>query len=85
MILTPAELVVRFGDPVSVNCSTPMPDVEGMGWESTVGGIPFENTTALTWTLDRLEDWTIKPECYVTLTDDQCVMAPNITLYSEYK
>ncbi len=85
LILEPAEIVVRFGDPASVNCSTSATDVVKMGWEATVGGTGFENTSAVTWTVGKLEDWTIKPTCFVTLDDKQCTREAAVTLYSEYK
>lgn len=83
IILTPAEIVVRFGDPASVNCSTSAADVVGMGWEATFGGTGFEKASALTWTVEKLEDWTIKPLCYITLKDIQCTKSAVVTLYSE--
>ncbi|XP_037834532.1 intercellular adhesion molecule 5 isoform X2 [Kryptolebias marmoratus] len=35
---TPPEVVVKFGDPVQINCSTSRADVDVLGWESSVGG-----------------------------------------------
>lgn len=85
LTLTPAEIVVRFGDPASVNCSTSAADVVGMGWEATVGGTGFENTSAVTWRVAKLEDWAINPLCFLTLEDKQCSKVAAVTLYSEYK
>lgn len=85
LILMPAEVVVRFGDPVSINCSTSATDFWGMGWEVAFGGTGFTNLSAVTWTVEKLRDWTIQAKCYVTLIDNQCFEMPNITLYSEYK
>nr|XP_046270934.1 hemicentin-1-like [Scatophagus argus] len=79
--LTPAVAVVRYGDPVSINCSTSDTDVSGMGWETPVNGIGFTPTTSLTWTVPKLEMWDIKPLCFVTLKKKQCKLTPNITLY----
>lgn len=84
LILKPAEVVVRFGDPVSVNCSTSATDALGMGWEATHGGREYEEVSALTWTVDRLTEWVMEPTCYVNLRDSQCSEMPNITVYSEY-
>lgn len=85
LTLTPSEVAVRFGDQVSINCSTSATDALGMGWEAAVGGKGFKNVTAVTWTVERIEEWTIKPDCYITLNNWQCTVTPNITLYSEYK
>ncbi|KAM7371803.1 hypothetical protein PAMP_009013 [Pampus punctatissimus] len=82
LTLMPAEILVRFGDPISVNCSTSATDIKGMGWEATLGGTPLEeNVTHVTWSVDKLEDWAIRPICYVTLPDEQYTAIPNITLY----
>lgn len=84
--LTPAEVVVRFGDPASVNCSTSATDVLGMGWEAPIGGTGFVDPPTVTWTVERLQDWSINPKCYITLKNNhQCDAMPTITLYSEYK
>ncbi|CAG5897930.1 unnamed protein product [Menidia menidia] len=39
VILSPAEVVVRYGDPVEINC-TSLIDVAGIGWEASVGEPP---------------------------------------------
>lgn len=81
--LTPSEVVVRFGDPVSVNCSTSSTDALGMGWEGPVGGTGSEKPPVVTWMVEKLEDWT-KPFCYVSPKTDsfkQCYKYLAITLY----
>ena len=86
LILTPAEVVVRFGDPVSVNCSTASTtDFLGMSWEASAGGTGFEDKSSLTWTVEKVDEWDIKPQCYMTRRNGkQCFMTPDITVYSEY-
>uniref|UniRef100_A0A3P9CT31 Hemicentin-1 n=1 Tax=Maylandia zebra TaxID=106582 RepID=A0A3P9CT31_9CICH len=69
LTLTPSETVVKFGDPVSINCSTSVTDVEGMGWEAPFGGTGFERPPVVTWRVEKLEEWTPSPFCYVTLVD----------------
>ncbi|KAM9346626.1 vascular cell adhesion protein 1 [Symphorus nematophorus] len=82
LTLTPAEVVVRFGDEVSVDCNATSTDTVGMGWEATSGGIGFTSTKTLTWKLENLTEWSIEPLCYTTLTDNhQCQKSPKITLY----
>ncbi|XP_045888252.1 hemicentin-1-like isoform X1 [Micropterus dolomieu] len=82
VILSPDELVVRFGDPASVNCSTSATNVSGMGWEAAVGGTGFKNPPTVTWTVKKLTEWSIKPECYITRNDNsQCFVSPAITVY----
>ncbi|XP_060946250.1 intercellular adhesion molecule 5 isoform X2 [Limanda limanda] len=82
LTLTPGEVVVRFGDRASVNCSTSALDAVGMGWEASVNGSRFEEPPSVTWTVENLQAWSIKPKCYVTLRNNhQCFTVPNITLY----
>lgn len=84
--MTPAEIVVRFGDPASINCSTSVPNDLGMGWEAPFGSKQTMFSPFVTWTVEKLEDWTIQPLCYINLQDNgQCSVMPTITVYSEYK
>ncbi|XP_071241859.1 intercellular adhesion molecule 2-like [Salvelinus alpinus] len=70
--LNPPRVVVRYGDSVSVNCSTSSTDHEGMGWEATFGGTGFEqDVNVVTWTVEVLTDWTIEPKCHITLNDGE--------------
>ncbi|XP_069004947.1 vascular cell adhesion protein 1 [Embiotoca jacksoni] len=83
LTLTPSEIVVRFGDPVSINCRTSATDAAGIGWEATVGGTGFQlKSTNLTWEVEKLEEWDFDASCYITLKNEtQCSLHPNITLY----
>ncbi|XP_030592531.1 hemicentin-1-like [Archocentrus centrarchus] len=84
LTLTPSEIVVRFGDPVSINCSTSATYVVGMGWEAPFGGTGFEPPPAVTWRVEKVEEWTPSPSCYATLDDNsQCSMIPVITVYKD--
>uniref|UniRef100_A0A4W6FY94 Ig-like domain-containing protein n=1 Tax=Lates calcarifer TaxID=8187 RepID=A0A4W6FY94_LATCA len=82
LILMPPEIVVRFGDPVSVNCTTSETDAQGMGWEAPSGGTGFEKGPTVTWMVESLENWYILAKCYITRNNgDQCQVMPSITLY----
>ncbi|XP_034448184.1 hemicentin-1-like isoform X1 [Hippoglossus hippoglossus] len=82
LTLTPGEVVVRFGDRASVNCSTSATDVSGISWEASVGGTGSENPPSFTWTVEKLQDWSLKPKCYITLRNNhRCFVEPNIKLY----
>ncbi|KAL3986907.1 protein CLEC16A [Sarotherodon galilaeus] len=82
LTLTASEIVVKFGDPISINCSTSATDVEGMGWEAPFGGTGFERPPVVTWRVDQVEEWTPSPSCYATLVDgSQCTVSPLITVY----
>lgn len=86
LILTPAEVVVRFGDRVSVDCSVASTtDFLGMGWEAAFGSTGFEQKSSLTWTVEKVEEWNIYPQCYMTQKNgEQCSVTPDVTVYSEY-
>ncbi|KAJ7992520.1 hypothetical protein DPEC_G00279530 [Dallia pectoralis] len=78
----PPSVVVKYGDPVSVLCSTSHPKPNGMGWEATIGGVSFQpDVSSVTWTVDKLEDWTIEPMCYISTVDGQSSKTLSVILY----
>ncbi|XP_061567534.1 intercellular adhesion molecule 5 [Cololabis saira] len=82
--LTPSEIVVKFGDPAAINCSTSEKDVQILGWETPVNPIDVENRTSVLWKTDKVEkvenwDWTMY--CFATFMDKQCNVTPTITIY----
>lgn len=83
--LNPSTVVVRYGDPVSINCSSSDSLVETMGWEVSQGPTGMQPVNHLTWALESLTEWTIEPSCFInTLKDEQCEKKPNVVLYSKY-
>lgn len=86
LTLMPAEVVVRFGDKISVNCSTSSKEVSAMGWEATIGAAKHKNVSAITWTVEKVDVWTLSPMCYLNKRNGkQCFEVTKITVYSEYK
>lgn len=85
--LSPPSVVVKYGDPVSVNCSTSESLFEGIGWEATQGGTGLEQVNHLTWAVKSLTDWSISPSCYISPSQDsqftQCSMVSKVVLYSK--
>lgn len=85
--LSPLSVVVRYGDPVAINCSTQEVELEGIGWEASQGGQPLQSATHLTWTVENLTEWTISPLCFINPTQDskfeQCMRSPNVVIYSK--
>ncbi|CAL8273606.1 unnamed protein product [Lota lota] len=81
--LSPSSVVVRFGDPVSVNCTTSLDEFEGMGWEATEGGTSSKREIKMvTWSVASLKTWSIQPICYVTMSDYvQCQQNLEVTVY----
>lgn len=79
--LTPPEIFVRYGGPAEVNC-TSNTAINGIGWEASVGGRSLEISTSITWKVENLKEWNIKPVCFVNLLDSsQCEVGPSVTLY----
>ncbi|XP_026212208.1 hemicentin-2-like [Anabas testudineus] len=84
--LSPSTVVVKYGDPVSINCSTSDSLVETMGWEVSQGGTGMQSVNHLTWTLERLTEWTIEPSCFINLlpggATEQCDKKAKVVLYT---
>ncbi|KAJ7992518.1 hypothetical protein DPEC_G00279510 [Dallia pectoralis] len=78
----PPSVVVKYGDSVSVLCSTSHPKPVGMGWESTIGGVSFQlDVSSVTWTVDKLKDWTIEPICYISTDGTQYTKTLSVIVY----
>lgn len=86
--LSPSSVVVRYGESVTINCSTLTNQNLGISWESTKGGIGLTKVSLLTWTIERLTDWGISPYCSIYPSKDahftQCITQPTIVLYCEF-
>ncbi|KAI1884283.1 hypothetical protein AGOR_G00224840 [Albula goreensis] len=83
--LTTSTVVVRYGDPVSVNC-TVSEDHTGIGWEASEGSGPLTNNVQfVTWSLKHLTIWDIKPQCYVNFLKNgkhnQCEQELEVIVY----
>lgn len=84
--LSPPSVAVRYGDPVSVNCSTSDSDYDGMGWEVSQGGTGLLPVRHLTWSVDRLTQWKISPMCYLSSSrrlKAQCSDTLKVVVYSK--
>ncbi|XP_067088826.1 intercellular adhesion molecule 1-like [Osmerus mordax] len=81
--MNPSRLVVRYGDSVSVNCSTSVADPDGMGWKASDGATGLvEDVTWVMWTVESLEDWDGSPKCFINLKNGvQHVETLEVTLY----
>ncbi|KAL6460502.1 hypothetical protein MHYP_G00304680 [Metynnis hypsauchen] len=82
LTLQPPKVVVEYGTSASANCSTTT-DHRGMGWEAPQGPVDMRDDVKLiTWTVDRLVEWGIKPFCFVNLNSGkQCKANLNVTIY----
>ncbi|KAG9329058.1 hypothetical protein JZ751_008197 [Albula glossodonta] len=64
LVIWPDTVVVRFGDPLSVNC-TVSEDHMGIGWEASEGSVDMkQDVQFITWSLEHLMDWKMEPKCY---------------------
>uniref|UniRef100_W5MHI8 Ig-like domain-containing protein n=1 Tax=Lepisosteus oculatus TaxID=7918 RepID=W5MHI8_LEPOC len=81
--ISPQRAVVRYGDPVTVNCTTTQTP-RGMGWEAPVGATGMKtDVQSVTWSVSSLTDWTAEPKCYGNFLTEpkQCRKNLNISLY----
>ncbi|XP_005468795.1 hemicentin-1 isoform X3 [Oreochromis niloticus] len=80
--LSPSSVVVRYGDPVLVNCTTTVSH-DGMGWEASQGGIGNMEVDHLAWKVENLTEWDISAFCFINRKDsDQCMKDLNIVVYT---
>lgn len=87
--LNPPSVVVKYGDPVFVNCSTTSTMFDGMGWEASSGHTPLMYVKHVIWKVDSLKQWTVSPKCFLNEQypdqDDftQCKKNLQIVVYSK--
>ncbi|XP_071000050.1 vascular cell adhesion protein 1-like [Oncorhynchus clarkii lewisi] len=82
LVVSPAGLVVKYGAPASANCTSDT--VTSMGWEPSLGESPLFGTEVkeLTWRVDSLTDWNIKPQCFeISEVGGQCARVLKVTVY----
>ncbi|XP_066563963.1 intercellular adhesion molecule 2 isoform X2 [Amia ocellicauda] len=81
--INPERVVVKYGDPVSANCTVTR-TTRGMGWEASVGSIDMQTgPQSLVWSVSNLTDWAVEPKCYANFDTEpkQCLKKLNILLY----
>ncbi|XP_034750323.1 hemicentin-1-like [Etheostoma cragini] len=83
--MSPPEVVVRFGDPFSVICSSPSNRTQSMGWESPYGtGIGLKDrASSVSLKIDSMKIWELKPLCFINLNvnHQQCLQTLSVTVY----
>ncbi|CAN9505573.1 unnamed protein product [Ophioblennius macclurei] len=85
--MSPPKVVVRYGDPLLVNCSS-AGAIEGMGWESPDGGTGFESgASSVILEIASVKTWKLEPICFATFSGDggQCTETLSVTIYQEPK
>ncbi|XP_030278871.1 hemicentin-1-like [Sparus aurata] len=79
-VFTPSRLVVKYGDPASVNCSV-CQNCQNFGLEIPVG-TQKRHGTLISLTVDHLKEWGLSPLCFYTAeAGHQCCSSLPITLY----
>ncbi|XP_053347898.1 hemicentin-1-like [Clarias gariepinus] len=80
LVLDPPELVVRYGDPVSVSCRS-LSEYTDLGWDVSLGSVSLLDNQTVIWKTDNLTDWEIVPVCYMILNGVQCRRTLPLTVY----
>uniref|UniRef100_UPI0037E7A8E0 intercellular adhesion molecule 1-like isoform X2 n=1 Tax=Semicossyphus pulcher TaxID=241346 RepID=UPI0037E7A8E0 len=73
LTMSPSALVVRFGDPVTANCSVRKLGFSLLGWIVSKEAPPPTQEHYLVWSVDRMTEWSIEPMCFaVAEMEGQC-------------
>lgn len=82
--LSHSRVVLKYGDRVSINCTTAEGKFDGIGWEAQNGGVPLTDASLVTWTVESLKEWDTSPVCFFNFynSDEQCKDAPKVVLYT---
>uniref|UniRef100_A0A0E9X745 Ig-like domain-containing protein n=1 Tax=Anguilla anguilla TaxID=7936 RepID=A0A0E9X745_ANGAN len=79
--LNPPSIVVKYGDPVSVNC-TVTAEAYGIGWEASEGGTGIvEGVKSVIWKVENLTDYETRPRCFGNFNSRQCNEPLDVVLY----
>uniref|UniRef100_A0A8C9TGX2 Ig-like domain-containing protein n=1 Tax=Scleropages formosus TaxID=113540 RepID=A0A8C9TGX2_SCLFO len=83
MKIDPPAVVVKYGDPVSVNC-TVFTEHVGMGWVAKQNPVPNQpGVQFLLWTVENLTVWDINPQCFANFKGvPQCLRKVSVTVYN---
>ncbi|XP_028678879.1 intercellular adhesion molecule 1-like [Erpetoichthys calabaricus] len=77
------KVIVRYGDPVNVTCSTNHTDYRATGWEVSVGAVKLEGSNSAVWNVSNLTVWDAEPKCFINLKAPprQCNKPLNLIIY----
>ncbi|XP_026773412.3 intercellular adhesion molecule 1 [Pangasianodon hypophthalmus] len=85
LVVTPASLLVEYGDPAEVNCSIPSkPETDYvLGWESKTSQPVTDTETSVMWKVDSLTNWEEADglQCYFTVGSTMCESSVTVTIY----
>lgn len=79
---SPPRLVVRFGDPVSADCTVCQHACLNnlFGLEKSLGE-NIINGTRISWRVDRMTEWGTSPLCFYNHDAGQCCSSLPVTVY----
>uniref|UniRef100_A0A673C4S5 Ig-like domain-containing protein n=1 Tax=Sphaeramia orbicularis TaxID=375764 RepID=A0A673C4S5_9TELE len=82
VMIQPNVPVVKFEDPLLVNCTSSTDQTKIMGWEAPYGGTRKEDVTSVLLNITSAYTWDLGPLCYITFLDGtQCEEEVPITVY----
>ncbi|KAK2833281.1 hypothetical protein Q5P01_017170 [Channa striata] len=83
VVMKPPVVVVGYGKPFSVNCTSLSNKTDGMGWESSAGGTELRpGVTSVPLNIEAINQWSLEPTCYMNDKDGgQCSAKLPITVY----
>uniref|UniRef100_A0A096M1V9 Intercellular adhesion molecule 5 n=1 Tax=Poecilia formosa TaxID=48698 RepID=A0A096M1V9_POEFO len=80
--LTPPRVVVKYGDPVSVKCTTSAEEFDGLGWEASEGGTGLKEERYVMLTVQSVAEWDNNPMCFITSGTNQCSTRLGLVIYT---
>ncbi|XP_075948129.1 uncharacterized protein LOC142950116 [Anarhichas minor] len=81
LTLSPPTLVVRFGDPVTANCSLSRTGFSQLGWVVSRADPDLTTDRFQVWRVDSMTDWSIRPTCFVLSEQGPCDIHLPLTVY----
>ncbi|XP_028267512.1 angiopoietin-related protein 6 isoform X2 [Parambassis ranga] len=79
--VSPAEIVVRFGDPLLITCNTSDARAVKIGWTDRLGVTEMNEPPSITWKVEQMKMWNFNPTCFVNWSDSQCGKRLDVTIY----
>lgn len=83
--ITPPSAHVQYGGSFRANCTRLSDQVDGMGWESSLGGVSLQHgVSSVLLNIPAVNLWDFSPACFANRNDDgQCERVVGITVYSK--
>lgn len=83
--ISPPTVVVRFGDPLRIICSSTSDQIESIGLESMYGGEKTAGVSSVVLNITSVEHWEVLVICFLNRVKvGQCSENFPVTVYSKY-